>query len=104
MSADEEREPIYRSSAEFHREWLSRVFARQDPVWCPAWQEHSEAREVVEALWSAWEEGQAAGGSGPARWFAYYGYPLMRELTDPAGTFSGCDPDRHAPKIEPLRE
>ena len=75
-----------------------------DAVWCPKWQEHSEAREVVDALWMAWEEGQTEGKAGPARWFAYYGYPLMRELTDPAGTFSGCDLDRHAPKIEPLPE
>jgi hypothetical protein len=104
MNDDGEREPIYRSSAEFHREWLSRVFARQDPVWCPDWQQHSEAREVVDALWMAWEDAQAHGHDGPARWFAYYGYPLMRELTDPDGTFVGCDPERHASKTAPLPE
>ncbi len=50
---------MYRSGAEFHREYLSVVFARADPVWCPEWQKHAEAREVVDALWRSWEDAQA---------------------------------------------
>jgi Domain of unknown function (DUF4913) len=100
----EEREPVYRSGAEFHREYLSIVFARADSVWCPEWQKHAEAREVIDAVWRSWEDAQHSTHDGLARWFTYYGYPLMRELMDPAGTFAGCLTDRHSPKTEALPE
>jgi len=39
---DTEREPVYRSDAEFHREYLSVVFARADPIWCPDCEKQAE--------------------------------------------------------------
>ncbi len=60
-------------------------------TWCPQWWRHDGAAVRLTALWLAWEHQHATGeADGPAKWFAYYAGPIMREVMDPEGTFKGC--------------
>jgi hypothetical protein len=62
--------------------------------WCSRWSEHPEAVARAEALLLGWREAEASG-----RWPAWWRDcdAAMAALTDPAGTFAACTPDRHYP-------
>jgi len=80
-------------------DYFTVVFAR--PVggevrWCSQWREHAEALTRLEALWRAWETLRLDSNIGIAMWLTNYLDPQLAALTNRAGTFAQCTPDRHA--------
>lgn len=83
----------------FFHDYLSQVFARSphdtDIRWCPQWQRHKEAEEVVNALWRAYEahrppDDPLAPSTERAIWLNVYAYPLMTHLFDSKGGLKDC--------------
>lgn len=103
----EPRDPLYRDEVEFFEEWLSIVFAR-DPVkrsgiWCPGWEQHPLAVVVVDSLWRGYEFAIVSPDGTLGAWMVHICVPLMRELFDPDGCFSGCSVRTgHNPGAVPL--
>ncbi len=62
--------------------------------WCAQWWSHAEAYARAEALLVGRREAEAAGRLLP--WWRDAD-AAMSVLTDPAGTFSACTPERHHP-------
>ncbi|WP_369067069.1 DUF4913 domain-containing protein [Kocuria carniphila] len=71
-------------------------------VWCGQWWRHPEAVSRLTGLWRAWESLRKDPTTGLAVWWRDYADPMVRALFDEQGTFQGCTPKTHAPKVTPL--
>lgn len=108
----EEQQPelFYPSVDQFVAGYLIQTYRRKIPVagrgigltWCAQWWRHPEAVSRLTALWRAWEYLRLEPTTGMAVWWRDYADPTMRALFDPNGSFEGCTPEEHQPKVVPL--
>lgn len=80
-----------------HRDGISKAM-----VWCGQWWRHREAVSRLTGLWRAWESLRKDPTTGLTVWWRDYADPTMRALFEEHGTFDGCTPRQHAPKVYPL--
>lgn len=103
-----EPERIYASSKEWFTNYFARTFARPKSYpWCREWEQHEEARQVIDQLWITWESAAHAEiGDQMAVWMRDFMYPMMERLAEDKGVFHGCDwqedPPKHQPACIPL--
>lgn len=93
--------PTFAQVDEWVSGWFSETLARNvTPMWrwCARWAEHCEARERLTALFVAWREAQQSGRM--LTWFRDADAQLAA-LSDAAGPFAACTPERHhrVPKL-----
>ncbi|WP_280343818.1 MULTISPECIES: DUF4913 domain-containing protein [Nocardia] len=88
-------------------EWAQRKLPRSTTssangaiCWCSEWYEHPEAVTVLWSLRRSWLEAVVQPGAAMAVYFRDFFYPLLRNLTDPAGPFYACTPDKHDPEAK----
>lgn len=88
----------YSSLDDFVQNYIARVYERRIGVgraWCESWWMHDEAVARLSALWDMWEYLRVTEPvTGMATWYTSYGDPMMRELMDENGCFTGCSEDR----------
>jgi hypothetical protein len=93
-------------SAAFFHGYLSKLFARDpfehDLRWCPQWQQHMEARVVVNELWRSYEahrppDDASVPTTERAVWLTVYAYPLMERLWAANGGLKDCMQDPNSP-------
>lgn len=95
---------IFDSASDWVDGWLVLTVRRRlgpHMAWCEKWWDHHEAAERLEALWAAWELGQAEGGASPSQWWIYHFTPHWAALTDARGPFAACS-DGHVADPAPL--
>jgi hypothetical protein len=101
-----EAAPQYATLTAWMDDWFLQVVRRRvgrgSVSWCAQWWAHPEAASRLGALWAAWEESRTTGGAALSQWWLWHFDAHWPVLTNPAGPFSACTPERHVADPSPL--